>query len=119
MLSDMGLPEREMDEVSEINKLGTELAPCFSIHSHAAISSTRKPCTCSHASSGGTAVFNYSPVRRTISVPPINVQAFVFKPAMHIYCSHASRGSLAAVMNDGLPKYKDRPKEQGGSGVYI
>ena len=42
--------------------------------------------------------------------------AMPFKPTFHVHCGSCSDTALLAVLKDGLPKYKDLPKESGGSG---
>ena len=39
-----------------------------------------------------------------------------FEPSMHVFCQDANASALKHFESDGLPKYKDLPKENGGSG---
>eukprot|EP00891_Asterochloris_glomerata_P004835 jgi/Astpho2/4835/Aster-x1262 len=39
-----------------------------------------------------------------------------FEPSMHVFCQDASASALKPFTSDGLPKYKDFPKQNGGSG---
>ncbi len=68
---------------------------------------------------GGTAVFAYTHGPRCTSTVPINLDDFAFRPKLHVNCTQAKKGSLAAVINDGLPKFKGFPKEAGGTGELI
>src|SRR5262245_12026730 len=44
-------------------------------------------------------------------VPAGSVQGFAYRPTMHVHY-----GEKVMAMRDGLPKFKDFPKEFGGSG---
>ena len=39
-----------------------------------------------------------------------------FKPTCHASCESCGDPALLAAIHDGLPKFKDLPKEMGGSG---
>jgi hypothetical protein len=67
----------------------------------------------------GTAVFAYTPGHRVTSTVPINLDNFTFRPTLHVNCTQAKRGSIAASINDGLPKFKGFPSEAGGTGELI
>jgi hypothetical protein len=46
-----------------------------------------------------------------IDVPVGTIQGFAFKPTLHVHY-----GEKVLAVRDGLPKFKDFPKEFGGSG---
>ena len=72
----------------------------------AAVNSIRKWCkTC------GGHVFTEHPVMGLIDVPSAVISNFTFKPAFHVHYQETVH-----AMKDGLPKFKDLPKEAGGSG---
>jgi hypothetical protein len=45
--------------------------------------------------------------------------SFDFTPTIHVFCGDAQPGTLQSYKNDGLPKYKDLPKEMHGSGETV
>jgi hypothetical protein len=47
-------------------------------------------------------------------VPSAVIEDFVFRPAFHVHYQES-----AHPMKDGLPKFKDLPKEAGGSGKQV
>ena len=51
-------------------------------------------------------------------MPASNVD-MPFEPSMHVFCQDASASDLKPFSSDGLPKYKDLPKENGGSGDML
>lgn len=71
--------------------------------------SNRKWCkTC------GSHIYTEHPTMELIDVPSVVISNFTFKPAFHVHY-------LASVhsMKDYLPKFKDLPKETGGSGDLL
>lgn len=52
-------------------------------------------------------------------MPAINLDDFVSQPSLHVSCNDASEEVLQRFKNDGLPKYKDFPKEYGGTGEKL
>ncbi|CAL8463434.1 g2968 [Coccomyxa elongata] len=52
-------------------------------------------------------------------MPAINLDGFVSQPSQHVLCKDASEEVLQRFKNDGLPKYKDFPKEYGGTGEEL
>ena len=42
-----------------------------------------------------------------------------FEPSMHVFCQDANAFALKPFGSDRLPKYKDLPKEGGGSGDML
>lgn len=81
------------------------------------IESTKDPLSgrVSCARCGGN-VANKKPKLGTVVVYPITLagSAFQFQPTMHL--RYAER---VMDVNDGLPKYKDRPENYGGDGEMI
>jgi len=49
-----------------------------------------------------------------IDVYAATIPAFLFRPALHV-----NYGETVLPIRDGLPKYKDMPKEMGGSGALL
>jgi hypothetical protein len=49
-----------------------------------------------------------------IDVPSVVLPALAFRPTMHVHY-----GEKVLAVRDGLPKYKDFPKEFGGSGDVL
>jgi hypothetical protein len=47
-------------------------------------------------------------------VPSVVLPALAFRPTMHVHY-----GEKVLAMRDGLPKFKDFPKEFGGSGDVL
>jgi hypothetical protein len=47
-------------------------------------------------------------------VPSGNVAGLVYKPTLHVHY-----GEKVMAVRDGLPKFKDFPKEFGGSGDIL
>ena len=47
---------------------------------------------------------------------PASNLAMSFEPSLHVFCQDANASALKPFRSDGLPKYKDLPKEGGGSG---
>lgn len=68
--------------------------------------SNRKWCkTC------GGHLFTEHPTMGLIDVPAAVIADFTFKPGFHVHYQESVH-----FMTDGLPKFKDLPKEAGGSG---
>ena len=42
-----------------------------------------------------------------------------FEPSMHVFCQDANASALKPFRSDGLPKYKDLPEQNGGSGDTV
>ena len=71
--------------------------------------SNRKWCkTC------GGHIYTEHPTMGLIDVPAVVIEQFPFKPGFHVHYQETVH-----PMSDGLPKFKDLPKEAGGSGVEI
>lgn len=67
-----------------------------------------------HCTMCGGHVMNAHPAIDAIDVLAPTLRGFAFKPTMHIhYVEHI------LPMKDGLPKYRDMPKELGGSGALV
>jgi hypothetical protein len=47
-------------------------------------------------------------------VPSVSIQGSAFKPALHVHY-----GEKVMQVKDGLPKFKDFPKDFGGSGETL
>ena len=76
---------------------------------HEGVVSIRKTCkTC------GGHVFTEHPTMGLIDVPAVVISDFPFKPGFHVHYQESVH-----PMKDGLPKFKDLPKEAGGSGVEL
>lgn len=71
--------------------------------------SHRKFCT-----SCGTAVLVDHPTLGMVDVPAVRVQGLAYKPSLHVHY-----GEKVLAVKDGLPKFKDFPKEFGGSGEVV
>jgi hypothetical protein len=71
--------------------------------------SHRKFCT-----SCGTAVLVDHPAMGMVDVPAGRVQGLAYKPGLHVHY-----GEKVMAVKDGLPKFKDFPKEFGGSGTVV
>jgi len=69
----------------------------------------RKFCT-----SCGTPVLIDIPALGMVDVPAGNVPGLDFRPT-----SHVNYGERVLVVRDGLPKFRDYPKEFGGSGEMV
>jgi len=76
---------------------------------NAEIVSQRKWCK-----SCGGHLFTEHPTMGLIDVPAAVISNFNFKPAFHVHYQETVHH-----MKDGLPKFKDLPKEAGGSGEEI
>ena len=67
-----------------------------------------------HCSDCGALLASAVPVAGIIDIYPLRLAGREFKPQMHMnYESHV------LAMKDGLPKFKDMPKESGGSGEMM
>ena len=62
----------------------------------------------------GGHVFTDHPGLGLIDVYSAVIPAFLFRPSLHVYY-----GEAVLSVRDGLPKFKDFPKEFGGSGVTL
>ena len=62
----------------------------------------------------GGHVYTDHPTIGLIDVPAVIVKDLTFKPAFHVHYQEAVH-----TMKDGLPMFKDLPKEAGGSGVEL
>jgi hypothetical protein len=62
----------------------------------------------------GAAVFVGHPGMGMTDVPAGSVKGFAYKPTVHVHY-----GEKVMAMRDGLPKFKDMPKEFGGSGDVL
>lgn len=62
----------------------------------------------------GGHVYTDHPTMGLIDVPAAVIKDFTFKPAFHVHYQETVH-----AMKDGLPKFKDLPKEAGGSGVEL
>lgn len=62
----------------------------------------------------GGHVYTDHPAMGLIDVPAAIIRNLTFKPAFHVHYQET-----AHAVKDGLPKYKDLPKEAGGSGVQL
>ena len=77
--------------------------------SDAVVNSNRKWCkTC------GGHLFTDHPAMGMIDVPSAVISNFSFKPAFHVHYQETVHS-----IKDGLPKFKDLPKEAGGAGVTL
>ncbi len=73
------------------------------------IVSNRKWCkTC------GGHIYIEHPTMGLIDVPAVVIVDFAFKPSFHVHYQETVHR-----MKDGLPKFKDLPKEAGGSGEEL
>ena len=62
----------------------------------------------------GGHIYTEHPTMGLIDVPAVVIELFSFKPGFHVHYQETVH-----PMTDDLPKYKDLPKEAGGSGVEI
>lgn len=62
----------------------------------------------------GAPVLIGHPVVGMTDVPAGSIQGFTFKPALHVHY-----GEKVMAVKDGLPKFKDFPKDFGGSGDML
>ena len=63
---------------------------------------------CKHC---GGHLFTDHPTMGVIDVPAVVIQDFSFKPGFHVHYQESVH-----PIKDGLPKFRDLPKEAGGSG---
>jgi hypothetical protein len=71
--------------------------------------SHRKFCT-----SCGTPVLIEHPAIGMIDVPAGHIEGLSYKPGLHVHY-----GEKVLAVRDGLPKFKDFPKDFGGSGAVL
>jgi len=62
----------------------------------------------------GGHVFIQHPGMGLIDVPAVLIEGLDFKPGFHVHYQQT-----VLPMKDGLPKFKDLPKEAGGSGEQV
>lgn len=62
----------------------------------------------------GGHLYTDHPTMGLIDVPASIIKDFAFNPAFHVHYQETVH-----TINDGLPKFKDLPKEAGGSGVVL
>lgn len=62
----------------------------------------------------GGHLYTDHPTMGLIDVPAVTIKDFTFTPAFHVHYQESVH-----KMKDGLPKFKDLPKEAGGSGVEL
>lgn len=62
----------------------------------------------------GGHIFTEHPTMGLIDVPAVVISNFTFKPGFHVHYQE----SVHAI-KDGLPKFRDLPKEAGGSGYEM
>jgi hypothetical protein len=62
----------------------------------------------------GSPVFVRHPAIGMTDVPAGTIPDFMFKPTLHVHY-----GEKVMPVKDGLPKFKDFPKEFGGSGATV
>ena len=62
----------------------------------------------------GGHVYTDHPTMGLIDVPAVIIKGLSFKPAFHVHYQETVHR-----MKDGLPKFKDLPKEAGGSGIEL
>lgn len=62
----------------------------------------------------GGHLFTDHPSWNLVDVYAATIPSFPFQPAVHVHYQHT-----VLPMRDGLPKFKDIPKEMGGSGVNL
>lgn len=65
-------------------------------------------------SSCGTPVLIEHPALGMIDIPAGRIEEFAYAPTLHV-----NYGEKVLSMKDGLPKFKDFPKEFGGSGDLL
>ena len=66
---------------------------------------------CTHC---GGHLYTEHPTMGLIDVPAVVVERLQFKPLFHVHYQESVH-----PMDDGLPKFRDLPKEAGGSGVQL
>ena len=81
-------------------------SPCSQVQSHS-LSSALQGC--------GFRLYNQLDGVPLRGMPACNLD-MSFEPSMHVFCQDASASALKPFTSDGLPKYKDFPKQNGGSG---
>jgi len=62
----------------------------------------------------GGHVYTEHPTMGLIDVPAVVIEEFPFEPAFHVHYQETVQ-----PMKDGLPKFRDLPKEAGGSGDQL
>ena len=62
----------------------------------------------------GGHIYTEHPTMGLIDVPAVIISNFDFAPGFHVHYQETVH-----VMQDGLPKFKDLPKEAGGSGEQL
>jgi hypothetical protein len=62
----------------------------------------------------GGHIYTEHPIMGLIDIPAVVISNFAFKPGFHVHYQESVH-----PMKDGLPKFKDLPKEAGGSGDEI
>lgn len=62
----------------------------------------------------GGHVYTDHPTMGLIDVPSVVIEGLTFKPGFHVHYQESVHH-----MKDGLPKFKDLPKEAGGSGDQL
>ena len=62
----------------------------------------------------GGHLYTDHPTMGLIDVPAVIIKNFNFKPGFHVHYQES-----VLPMKDGLPKFKDLPKEAGGSGEEL
>lgn len=62
----------------------------------------------------GGHVYTDHPTMGLIDVPAAVIKKLEFNPAFHVHYQESVQ-----TMKDGLPKFKDLPKEAGGSGAEL
>ena len=62
----------------------------------------------------GGHVYTEHPTMGLIDVPAVVIEDFTFKPDFHVHYQETVHR-----MTDGLPKFKDLPKDAGGSDVLL
>ena len=62
----------------------------------------------------GGHLFTDHPTMGLIDVPAVVIQDFAFEPGFHVHYQESVHH-----IKDGLPKFRDLPKEAGGSGIEL
>lgn len=62
----------------------------------------------------GGHLFTEHPTMGLVDVPAVVISDFIFKPGFHVHYQETVHH-----IEDGLPKYRDLPKEAGGSGERL
>jgi hypothetical protein len=62
----------------------------------------------------GGHLFTEHPPWNLVDIYAASIPSFPFKPGVHVHYRHT-----VLPMHDGLPKFKDIPKEMGGSGLTL